>query len=183
MKQASCVVLILLLIFPALLYAQQSAAVRHLETRYDRIADTTTVTRDLIQSIEATGRLIVRASASFQGKEPKETARFWLDLAWCKGGATRRTQPAFMQAVSISLFVDSAQLDVPVKDYGNDFFEVNHLLAEQARAEISPEDSQKLLNTKHLTGKWGGAEFKFSDAALAALKDFISGHVFAASMR
>lgn len=36
---------------------------------------------------------------------------------------------------------------------------------------------------KVLAGKWGGVEFKFSDVALASLKDFISRQVFATDSR
>jgi hypothetical protein len=79
--------------------------------------------------------------------------------------------------------VDSARLEIPVTEYRNDFFELNRLFAESARAEISREDLRKLLEVKSLSGNWGGAEFRFSDANLASLKYFISHQVFASSER
>jgi hypothetical protein len=183
MKQACCVALIITMISPTLLHAQRPGGVCRLINKYDRGADLTTVQCDLIESVETTGRLIVQASASFRGKEPNETAKFWFGLASYKGSATRHTQPLFQNAATLILMVDSTRLEVPVKDYRNEFFELNRLLAEQARAEVGPEDLQKILDAKHLAGKWGNAEFKFSDTALASLKDFISRQVFAASTR
>jgi hypothetical protein len=89
----------------------------------------------------------------------------------------------FKEATMVSLIVDSARLEVPVKDYSNDFFELNRLLAERARAEISREDLQKLLDAESLEGNWGGVGFKFSNAALTSLKSFISRQVLAAPSR
>jgi hypothetical protein len=74
-------------------------------------------------------------------------------------------------------------MEVPVKNYRTDFYELNRLLAESARAEIRREDLQKLLEARSVEGKWGNIEFKLSDDALAALKDFISRQVLAASDR
>src|SRR5262249_18327060 len=96
-----------------------------------------------------------------------------------KGGATRQTQPLFKEATTLFLMTESARLTIPIKDYRNEFFELNRLLAERARAEIGNEDLQKLLDARSLEGRWGGVEFKFSDTALASLKDFISHQVFA----
>jgi hypothetical protein len=79
--------------------------------------------------------------------------------------------------------MDSARLEVPVKDYRNDFYELNRLLAESARAEISREDLRKLLEARSVEGRWGDVEFKLSEAALTALKDLISRQVFAAGDR
>jgi hypothetical protein len=183
MKQTFC--LILLLSVPGLVSQQdrQPAAVCRPEVRYDRAADMTTVQCDLIEQVAATGRLIVRAGASFQGKEPTEPAQLWLGLASYKGSANRRTPPSFKEATTLYLTADSARLEVPVKDYRKDFFELNRMLAEQARAEISHEDLQKLVDAKRLAGKWGSVEFKFSDSALASLKDFISRQASAANGR
>jgi hypothetical protein len=180
MKQAYTVILLLLGIIPAFPQDQQPASVCRIETKYDRLADTTTVQCDLVEVGKGAPRLIVQANVSFRGKEPNGTAKFWLSLSSFKGGATRRTQPLFKDAAIVCLLVDSARLEVPVKDYGSDFFELTHLLAERARAEISREDLQKLLDARSLEGNWGEVEFKSSDAALASLKDFISRKVFAA---
>jgi hypothetical protein len=42
---------------------------------------------------------------------------------------------------------------------------------------------RKLLNAKSLNGEWGGVEFKFSGAAHASLKGFISRRISAADVR
>jgi len=183
MKQTFC--LIPLLLSPQLVFPQDQppASVCRPETKYDRVADRTTVQCDLIEQVTATGRLIVRAGASFQGKELKESAQFWFSLASYKGAAVRRTPPSFKEATTLYLTVDSARLEVPIKDYRNDFFELNRMLAEQARAEIGREDLQKLVSAKRLEGKWGGGEFKFSDGALASLKYFISRQAITANSR
>jgi hypothetical protein len=166
MKQAYSGILFLLAIVPALPQDQRPANVCRIETRYDRFADTTTTQCNLIELGEGAPRLIVQANTSFRGKESNETAIFWRGLSSYRGGATRRTQPSFKEAATVRLLVDSARLEIPVKDYGSDFFELNRLLAERARAEISREDFQKLLEARSLEGKWGDVEFKFSDAAL-----------------
>jgi hypothetical protein len=174
MKQTFYLTLVLLaprLVFPQ---DQQPPAVCRPESKYDHDADMTTVHCDLIEEVLTTGRLMVSANTSFQGKEQSEPAQFWLGLASYQGSANRRTLPLFKEADILYLMADSARLEIPVKDYSKDFFENNRMLAEEARAEISHEDLQKLANVKRLGGKWGSAEFKFSDAALLSLKDFIS---------
>ncbi len=183
MKQTHCVILLLLAIIPTFGQDRKPDGVCRLEITYDRGADTTTVKCGLLESVEATGRLIVQANATFQGREPNGTTTFRLGLSSYKGGATRRTAPLFKEATTLYLSVDSARLEIPIKDYGSDFFEMNRLLAERAYAEISRDDLQKLLDARSLAGKWGEVEFKFSDAALASLKDFISRQIFAANGR
>jgi len=169
--------------FSALPQDHQPTRVSRVEARYDSLADTTTVQCDLVELGKGAPRLTIRANASFRGKEPTGTTKFWLGLASYKGGATRRTQRSFEEATTLYLTMDSTRLEVPVKDYHNDFYELNRLLAESARAEISREDLYKLLNAKSVEGRWGDVEFKLSEDALTALKDFISRQVFAASDR
>jgi hypothetical protein len=183
MKPAYSAALLLLSVFPALPQEYQTTRVGQVEAKYDRLADTTTVQCDLIELGAGAPKLTVQANVSFRGKEPNGDTIFWLGLASYKGGATRRTQRSFKEATTLHLTMDSARLEVPVKDYRNDFYELNHLLAESARGEISREDLRKLLEARSLEGKWGGVEFKFSEDALALLKDFISRRVFAASDR
>jgi hypothetical protein len=165
----------------------QPANVYHLETKYDPGSDTTTVKCDPIESVEAPTRLTVQAGASFRGKggakEPNEATKFWFFLSSNRGGATRRTQPLFREASTLSLVMDSERLDIPVEDYRNDFYELVRSFSEPARAEIGREDLRKLLNAKSLNGEWGGVEFKFSGAALASLKEFISRRISAADVR
>jgi len=181
MTQTYRIILLLLAMLPALRQARQPASVCHLETKYDRLADTTTIQcDDLVQWGEAPAGLSVQADASFRGKEANETARFWLYLSSNRGGATRHTRPLFQEATTLYLVMDAARLEVPVTDYHHDFFELIRSCAESARAEIRREDLHKLLEAKRLEGQWGGVEFKFSDAALASLKEFISHQVFAA---
>ena len=55
--------------------------------------------------------------------------------------------------------------------------------SESARTEISHEDLRKLIESKSLNAEWGGVEFKFPDASLASLKDFISRRISAADVR
>jgi hypothetical protein len=101
-------------------------------------------------------------------------AQFWLGLASYQGSANRRSPSSFREATTLYLTADSKQLEIRVKDYRKDFFEINRLLTEEARAEIGSVDLQKLVNARRIEGKWGSAEFKFSDATLASLKNFIS---------
>jgi hypothetical protein len=182
-KPAHTIALLLLSFSPALSQDFQPARVGRVEAKYDRSADTTTLQCNLVELGEGAPKLTVQANASFRGKEPNGTAIFWLGLASYKGGATRRMPRLFKEATTLYLTMDSARLEIPVKDYRNDFYELNHLLAESARAEISRDDLRKLLDAESIEGKWGDIEFKFSEAALALLKDFISRQVFAASDR
>jgi hypothetical protein len=169
--------------FPVLPQDFQPTRVGRVEAKYDRLADTTTLQCNLVELGEGAPKLTVQANASFRGKEPNGTAIFWLGLASYKSAATRRTPRIFKEATTLYLTMDSARLEVPVKDYRNDFYELNHLLAESARAEINRDDLRKLLAAGNLEGKWGDVEFKLSEAALASLKDFISHQVFAANDR
>lgn len=175
--------LFVLTILSAFACAQRPANVCRLENNFDREADLTTVHCDLIETVHPPVRLIVRASATFRGKEPNETGTFWFSLSAYRSGATRRTEPFFQEAATLFLSADSERLEGPVKHYRKEFFEMNRLLTEQARAEISRAELQKLLDAKQLSGKWGSVEFKFSATALAALKDFITRQVLVASDR
>lgn len=189
MKQTCSGALLLLVILPALLQDRQPANVCRLETKYDPGANTTTVKCALIELGDSPAKLTVHANASFRGKEqdrgndPDDMAKFWLFLSSNRGKATRRTQPLFREATTLYLLMDSMRLEIPVKDYHNVYFELVPSFAESARADISHEDLRRLLDAKSLGGRWGGVEFKFSDAALASLKDFISRQVFAERIR
>src|SRR5262249_23714860 len=156
MKQTKSIILLFLAVLPAFSQDRQPAGACRLETKYDHNTDTTTVHCDLLELGEGAPKLAVRANASFRGKEPDETAIFWFSLSSYKGGATRQTQPLFKEATTLFLMTESARLTIPIKDYRNDFFELNRLLAERARAEIGNEDLQKLLDARSLEGKWGG---------------------------
>lgn len=161
----------------------QSSGAGQIESRYDRDADMTTVQCELLEIGKGAPRLVVQANASFRGKEPNETAIFWLSLSSYRGSATRRTKPLFKETKTVLLYMDSDRIEVPTKDYRNDFYELNRLFAEQARAELGRETLQKLLDAERLEGKWGEVEFKFSDDSLASLKEFISRQVFAGNGR
>jgi hypothetical protein len=175
--------LFVLAILSAFTYAQRPAGVCRLENNYDREADMTTVQCDLVETVNPPIRLVVQASASFRGKEPNETGTFWFGLSAYRSGANRRTEPHFQDAATLFLSADSERLEGPVRNYRKEFFEMNRLLTEQAHAEVSRAELQKLLNAKLLSGKWGSLEFKFSATALAALKDFISRQVLVANDR
>jgi hypothetical protein len=187
MTQTYGITLLLLATLSANPQDHQPANVYHLETKYDVGSDTTVVKCDLIESVESPTRLTVQVGASFRGKggakDPNEATKFWLFLSSNRGGATRHTQPLFREASTLRLATDSARLEIPVEDYRNDFYELVRSFSESARAEIGREDLSKLLNAKSLTGDWGGVEFKFSEAALASLKDFISRRISAADVR
>jgi len=189
MTQTYGITLLLLATLSATPQDRQPASICRLETKYDPGADTTTVKCNLIESVESQSRLTVQANASFRGKEqdrvngPDEIAKFWLFLSSNRGKATRHTQPLFREATALYLLMDSTGLEIPVKEYHNAYFELVPSFAESARADISHEDLRKLLDSKSLGGRWGGVEFKFSDAALASLKDFISRQVFAEGIR
>jgi hypothetical protein len=183
MKLVYAVLLLLLGIVSINPQDPQPADIGRTESKYDGIADTTTVQCVLIELGRGAPRLVVQANASFRGKEPNETAIFWLGLSSFRAGATRRTKPLFKDTTTIRLLVDSTLLEVPVKGYRSDFYELNRLFAEHARAEISREDLRKLLDAKILEGKWGEVEFKFSGDALGSLKAFISSHVLTVSDR
>ena len=151
-----------------------------LDTKYDRVGDLTTVQCALLETTASPVKVSVWATASFQGKEPNETAKFWFVLSSHQSGATRRTPPFFQEASQLFLHIDGSQQSFPVTHYRKDFFELNRFLGESARAEINRADLQKLLNAKKLAGKWGEVEFTFSAAALTSLQDFLSRQVFAA---
>src|SRR5215813_14038311 len=187
MTQTYGITLLLLATLSANQQDPQPANVYRLEAKYDPGSDTTTVKCDLIESVESPTRLTVQAGASFHGKvgakQPNEATKFWFFLSSNRGGATRRTQPLFREASTLSLVMDSERLDIPVEDYRYDFYELVRSFSESARAEIGREDLRKLLNAKSLNGEWGGFEFKFSDAAVASLRDFISRRISAADVR
>jgi hypothetical protein len=187
MTQIYGITLLLLATLSANQQDPQPANVYRLEAKYDPGSDTTTVKCDLIESVESPARLTVQAGASFRGKgvakEPNEATKYWFFLSSNRGGATRRTQPLFREASTLSLVMDSERLEIPIEDYRNDFYELVGSFSESARAEIGREDLRKLLNAKSLNGEWGGVEFKFSGAALASLKDFISRRIITADVR
>lgn len=183
MKHLYCLAVLLLTPQTVLAQNEPEAGLCRVETKYDRDADTTTVGCDVFESYKDRLRLIVRINMLFQGKEPNETAKFSLALSSYKGDATRKTFPLFKDVATLSLSVARAQLELPISDYRQDFFELNRLLAEQARAELSREDLRRLLAAQSLAGKWGGAEFRLSGTALTALKEFISRQSVAADGR
>jgi hypothetical protein len=182
MTKAYGVLLLLLAIQFADSQDPQPANVYRLETRYDYVTDTTTVKCDLVELIESSSRLAVQVGASFPGKgaekEPNGATKIGLFISSSRRGATRRTQPLFREATTLRLVMDSTQLDIQVKDYRSDFHELVSSFSESARAEVGREDLRKLLNARSLKCAWGGAEFKFSDGALASLKKFVSSQAF-----
>lgn len=180
-KKARSVSLLLLAALSVISQDQQPGSICRLETKYDSLTDTTTVLcYDLVKFGEAPSGLSVRADAFYRGKEPDETARFWLFLSSDRSGSTRHTGPAFAEATTLYLSLDSTRLELPVQDYRNDFFELTRFFSESARAELSRDDLRKLLEARSLKGEWGGVEFRFSKEALGSLKDFISSRLFAA---
>ena len=175
MRQVLHLMLVLLAICPV--YAQNRSRPQtcRIETKYDEIADKTTVQCiDLIRWGEAPARVTIHAVASFRGREPNESVRLWLVLSSNRSGSPREEPLLFKDAMIVRLMLDSAELDIPVTDYNTDFFELSRLRAESAHAVFCLEDLQKVLKAKSLSGSWGTVEFKLSDTALASLKDFIA---------
>jgi len=183
MTQTYVITLILVATLSANLQDHQTAGACRIESKYDRFADMTTVKCEVFESGPSTARLTVQANASYHGKEPNETAKFWLSISSNRGGSTRRTKPLFQEATTLYLSMDSTRLAIPVKNYSSNFYELIRSVSESASAEIGRDDLRKLLNTKSLRGEWGGVEFTFSDAALASLRDFVSRQIFAANDR
>src|SRR5262245_30144664 len=164
-KQTRSVSLLLLAVL-SVLQDQQPGSVCRLETKYDALADTTTVMcYDLVKFGEAPSGLSVRADALFhgkegdRGKESDEIARFWLVLSSDRSGSTRHTPPLFEGVKTLYLSVDSTRLEIPVEDYRHDFFDLTRFCSESVRAEIGPDDLRKLLEARSLKGEWGGVEF------------------------
>lgn len=169
--------LLCLVSFPAASYAQNSDAGCRKHTKYDATANRTTVECNLLEVAASPVRLMLTAKASYQGKEPNETAKFSFHLAAFRGAANRHTQLLFKDATTLSLTLETTHLELPVTEFHTDFFELNRLLAEQAQASVDRENLRKLLATNQLAGKWGSAEFKLSDASLLSLKKFIADQV------
>jgi hypothetical protein len=183
MRQVLLAMLVLLVMYPV--YAQDRSHPPNgcrLESKYDQMADTTTVRcMDLVKWGEAPARLTIQAAASFTGREPNQSVKLWLVLSSNRSGSTREAPILFKEAPAIHLALDSDQLDIPATDYSTDFFELTHLRTESAHAMICLEDLQRLLKAKSVAGRWGAVDFKFSDAALACLKNFIAHQAIAAA--
>ncbi len=179
MRRSLGAALILLVGLPVSLRGDQHPGICRIQTRYDLLNNTTTVECDLVHSLNATGRLFIRANLSFPGRQPIENTKFWLEFSSCRNVVTRPTEPLFRNADVISLLTSSVQFEIRAKEYRSEFFEMNHQIAESVRAYIGSEDLQKLLDTTRLSGKWGTAEFRFSDDALDALKQLILSQVLA----
>src|SRR5262245_56852989 len=146
MTQTYGMILLLLAASSSNLQDRQPAGACRLETKYNSFTDMTTVQCDLVEPGAFPAGLTVQAKASFRGKAPNETVKFWLSLSSNRGGATRRTQPLFREASTLHLVMDSERLDIPVEDYHNDFYELVGSISESARAEIGRVDLRKLIN-------------------------------------
>lgn len=174
MKQILCLTLLILTVLPVLGQNVSPARACRMASYYDRLADATTIQcDDLIPRGEAPAGLSVGINHSYRGKSPNETAKFRFHLSSNRGGVTRRTPPLFQGTETLYLRSDSASLELSIKNYNNTFFELIRSSAESAQAEIRAEDVRTVLAAQRLEGRWGTASFKFSDRALAALKEFI----------
>lgn len=171
----------LLILFSWAMLPFASDNVCRLHSKYDPTSDTTIVQCDLYHRDQAPLRLMVEASASFRGKEPNESSVFWFALGAELSNATRQTKPMFREVTTLVLQTDEETIDLSIKKYRHEYFELAHLSAESGRAEMSRSDLQKLQMTKSLKGKWGNMEINFSEAELAALKEFTSRHVLITS--
>jgi hypothetical protein len=186
--QRRAVALLLGLIFclavlPAAAYAQSPGSACQREVKYDPAANLTTVECALLDTFTPPIRLMLTANAAYQGKQPNETAKFHFNLSAFRGDSTRRTPPFFKEATTLSLSLETTQLEIAVTGFYTDFFEMNRLFAEKAQASLDRETLRKLLEAKTLAGKWGKTEFKLTDASFQALKRFISDQIFSESER
>lgn len=168
------VLLLCLAVMPAAANAQTTESACQRESKYDSVANLTTVECALLDSFTPPIRLMLTANAAYQGKQPNKTAKFYFSLAAFRGSSNRRTPLLFKDAATLSLSLETTTLEIPVAGFYTDFFEMSRLLAEQAQAGLEREDLRKLLETKTLAGKWGNTEFKLSEASILALKKFIS---------
>lgn len=151
-------------------------SLRHSLTKYDRIADTTTMECELFNN-EATSNFSVTAFATFRGKTAGETLRCWLALSTSQGKATRKTPSRFQTATALALRLEEAELAIPLKNYRRDYYEMIQRLGESADADLTQHEWQKLLAAKQLSGQWGATEFTLSEKALATLKEFLRRYV------
>ena len=178
MTRTLCLTLLVLTVLPV--YAQNTSFPRtcRMASRYDRAADATTVQcDDLVPRGEAPAGLSVGINQFFRGKSPNETARFRFHLASNRGGGTRRSPLLFQGAETFYLQCDSSVLQLSIREYNNTFFELIRYTSETAQAEIRAEDLPLVLAAHSLEGRWGTTSFKFSDKALAAIKEFISNRI------
>ena len=150
-------------------------------TKYDRANDTTTAECDLLAEDETPHRLSLQAFASYRGKEPNETTRFWLTFFKAHRNATRKTPPQLQSETTLTIQSGKENLEFPITGYQKEYYELIRHLRETARVEISPADMQKLAAAQQLKGKWGEVEFTLDQPGLAKLKGFIARHVPASS--
>ena len=167
-----------LVVLPLAASARKLGDAYQREARYDPETNVTTVECSLHEVFKPPIRLMLTANASYQGKQPNETAKFYFNLSAFRGDSNRRTPPLFREATSLSLSLETTHLEIPVTGFHTNFFEMNRLLAEQAQANLDRGALRTLLEAKSLTGKWGNTEFKLSDDSLLALKKFISDQIF-----
>ena len=146
-------------------------------SRYDRASDTTTARIELLNDDSAQVNLTIQGSAVFRGNEPNEDGQFYFVVTATRGHITRKTPPLFTAQESLRLTLGATPLDAPLTDYNKEFYEMIQRGSETARAEIKRADLPKLLATKQLTGQCGAIQFKLSEAAVAALKDFVTHQV------
>lgn len=171
------VLFVCLAAMPGAANAQTAESACQRESKYDPVANLTTVECALLDSFTPPIRLMLTASAAYQGKQPNKTAKFYFGLSAFRGSSNRRTPLLFKDATTLSLSLETTTLKIPVAGFHTDFFEMSRLLAEQAQASLERQDLRKLLEAKHLAGSWGNTEFKLSEASVLALKKFISDQI------
>lgn len=187
MKRNDVALLITLSFFlamlPASANAQSSGSACQRETKYDPVANLTTVECALVETFAAPVRFMLTANASYQGKKPNETAKFYFTLSAFRGSSNRRTPSLFKESKTLFLSLDATNLEIPVTGFHMDFFEMSRLLAEQAQSGPDRKILQNLIESQTFVGRWGNTEFTLSDAALLSLKKFITDLLFSANER
>lgn len=187
MKKSNVTLLFVLMLWlaalPAAANAQTTERVCQRESKYDPVANLTTVECTLLETFTPPIRLMLTANAAYQGKQPNKTAKFYFSLSAFRGSSNHRTPLLFKDAATLSLSLETTTLEIPVAGFHKDFFEMSRLLAEQAQASLDHQNLRKLLEAQTLAGQWGSIGFKLSDASLVELKKFISDQILSANER
>jgi hypothetical protein len=175
MRRTWCCAALALVMFLTPMSAQQSSATFPIETRYDRTTDTTTrLCHNLVRWGEAPAGVTFEAYVSFHGRQANDTAQCGFLLFSNRSRKAKEPQFLFKTAQSLILKSDDLQIELPVKNYHSEYFELINSAAESAGAELSHKDLPRLLAARNLVGKWGNVEFRLSEASLNALRRFLS---------
>jgi hypothetical protein len=148
-------------------------------SRYDRASDTTTSYVELLNDERSPLSVTLHANAAFRGREPNETGRFWFTLSVTQGHVPRKTPSLLETNQSLILSLDDASWEAPLTEHRREYYEMIQRVSESAHVALDRADLPRLLATRQLSGHNGKVKFKLSDAALTALKEFITRQALA----